>query len=77
MSVIDADAHVHECDRTWDFIPESDREFKPFVVSGTEAVMTAVRPSRMAPMCLTMSCSASSVTRSLRRVAIAFASAAR
>jgi hypothetical protein len=38
MSVIDADAHVHECDRTWDFIPEPDRQYKPFVVAGTDGL---------------------------------------
>lgn len=35
MPVIDADAHVHECDRTLEFIPESDQQYKPFVVTGT------------------------------------------
>jgi predicted TIM-barrel fold metal-dependent hydrolase len=33
MTVIDADAHVHECDRTWDFFEESDREFKPLILA--------------------------------------------
>ena len=33
MPVIDADAHVHECDHTWDFFEESDREFKPLIVT--------------------------------------------
>src|SRR5437764_1551277 len=33
MTVIDADAHVHECDRTWDFFEEADLEYKPMVVA--------------------------------------------
>jgi predicted TIM-barrel fold metal-dependent hydrolase len=33
MPVIDADAHVHECDRTWEFFEESDRQYKPMIVS--------------------------------------------
>jgi predicted TIM-barrel fold metal-dependent hydrolase len=33
MAVIDADAHVHECDRTWDFFEEADRQYKPLVVA--------------------------------------------
>ncbi len=36
MSIIDADAHVHECDRTWEFIPEADQQYRPFTVTGTE-----------------------------------------
>jgi predicted TIM-barrel fold metal-dependent hydrolase len=31
MTIIDADAHVHESDHTWDFILDSDRQFKPLV----------------------------------------------
>ena len=31
MTVIDADAHVHESDRTWDYFLESDRQYKPMV----------------------------------------------
>jgi predicted TIM-barrel fold metal-dependent hydrolase len=33
MSAIDADAHVLESDRTWDYMPESEREFRPRVVA--------------------------------------------
>ena len=29
MTVIDADAHVIETERTWDFLEESEREFRP------------------------------------------------
>jgi len=31
MTVIDADAHIHESDRTWDFFEEADREFRPLI----------------------------------------------
>ena len=31
MTVIDADAHVHESDHTWDFFEESDREYRPLI----------------------------------------------
>ena len=33
MPTIDADAHVLETERTWDYMDESEREFKPLVVS--------------------------------------------
>ncbi len=31
MAVIDADAHVHESDRTWDYFLEADRDLKPLI----------------------------------------------
>lgn len=33
MPTIDADAHVLETERTWDFMAESEREFRPLVVT--------------------------------------------
>jgi uncharacterized protein len=30
--IVDADAHVIECDRTWEFMDESEQQFKPPVV---------------------------------------------
>lgn len=33
MPIIDADAHVLETDRTWDYMLESEREFRPRVVA--------------------------------------------
>ena len=33
MPAIDADAHVLETERTWDYMDESEREFRPVVVS--------------------------------------------
>ena len=35
MTVIDADAHVIENESTWDYMLESERQFKPKVVSAT------------------------------------------
>jgi predicted TIM-barrel fold metal-dependent hydrolase len=32
MPVIDADAHVIECEQTWDYIPEAERRFSPQLV---------------------------------------------
>ena len=29
MAVIDSDAHVLETERTWDYMLESEREYKP------------------------------------------------
>ena len=37
MPVIDADAHVIENESTWDFMLESERQFKPKVVGATSA----------------------------------------
>jgi hypothetical protein len=37
MPVIDADAHVHECDRTWDFMKGEDLKFKPGVVAAIDS----------------------------------------
>src|SRR5206468_4908551 len=31
MTVIDADAHVHESDHTWDFIAEAEQQFRPMI----------------------------------------------
>jgi predicted TIM-barrel fold metal-dependent hydrolase len=31
MTVIDADAHIHESDHTWDFFDESDRALRPLI----------------------------------------------
>jgi len=36
MPTIDADAHVLETERTWDYMEESDRELRPRVVSSDE-----------------------------------------
>src|SRR5215212_10130907 len=36
MPVIDADAHVHECDRTWEFMEGDDRKYKPSVVASID-----------------------------------------
>ena len=36
MPTIDADAHVLETERTWDYMEESEREFRPQVVSSDE-----------------------------------------
>ena len=33
MPAVDADAHVLETERTWDYMDESEREFRPVVVS--------------------------------------------
>ena len=33
MPTIDADAHVHETEKTWDYMEGSDQRFKPLVVS--------------------------------------------
>jgi hypothetical protein len=32
MEIIDADAHVVESDRTWDFLNEADKQFAPRVM---------------------------------------------
>ena len=32
MPIIDADAHVIECDRTWDYMDGADRAFRPSTV---------------------------------------------
>lgn len=37
MATIDADAHVLETDRTWDYMLESEREFRPRVVATPDA----------------------------------------
>ena len=37
MSTIDSDAHVLETDRTWDYLLEAEREFRPKVVATPEA----------------------------------------
>jgi len=37
MKVIDADAHVIENESTWDYMLESERQFKPKVVAPTSA----------------------------------------
>jgi predicted TIM-barrel fold metal-dependent hydrolase len=37
MPVIDADAHVHECDRTWEFMEGDDLKFKPGIVAAIDA----------------------------------------
>jgi len=37
MRVIDADAHVIENESTWDYMLESERQFKPKVVGATSA----------------------------------------
>ena len=37
MRVIDADAHVIENESTWDYMLESERQFKPKVVAATSA----------------------------------------
>ena len=37
MKVIDADAHVIENESTWDYMLESERQFKPKVVGATSA----------------------------------------
>lgn len=36
MAVIDADAHVHESDHTWDFFEESDRKLRPLIFPRTD-----------------------------------------
>ena len=33
MAIIDADAHVIETDRTWDYFDEADLKYKPFTVT--------------------------------------------
>ncbi len=33
MAIIDADAHVIETDRTWDYFDEADLRYKPFTVT--------------------------------------------
>ena len=33
MPTIDADAHVIETERTWDYMDEADSKFRPIVVS--------------------------------------------
>src|SRR5581483_5457247 len=35
MTVIDADAHVHECEHTWDFMDPADAAYRPEVVTKT------------------------------------------
>jgi len=35
MKIIDADAHVIENESTWDYMLESERQFKPKVVGAT------------------------------------------
>ena len=37
MPVIDADAHVVETERTWDFIAESDQHLRPIIVTQPNA----------------------------------------
>lgn len=37
MPIIDADAHVLETERTWDYMSESEREFRPQVVATPQA----------------------------------------
>jgi predicted TIM-barrel fold metal-dependent hydrolase len=37
MAVIDADAHVHEWDGTWEFFEESDRQYKPLILAAQNA----------------------------------------
>ena len=37
MKVIDSDAHVIENESTWDYMLESERQFKPKVVGATGA----------------------------------------
>jgi len=37
MRVIDADAHVIENESTWDYMLESERQFKPKIVGATNA----------------------------------------
>ena len=37
MKVIDSDAHVIENESTWDYMLESERQFKPRVVGATSA----------------------------------------
>ena len=32
MAIIDADAHVVESERTWDFLDEAERQFAPRVM---------------------------------------------
>lgn len=36
LTIIDADAHVIETERTWDYLDESDRKFRPKLFSTTE-----------------------------------------
>lgn len=31
MTIIDADAHIHESDRTWDFFDDADQQFRPLI----------------------------------------------
>ncbi len=33
LPIIDADAHVIETDRTWDYLDSSDRKFRPRLFS--------------------------------------------
>jgi predicted TIM-barrel fold metal-dependent hydrolase len=40
MATIDADAHVLETDRTWEYMLESEREFRPRVVATPDAEET-------------------------------------
>lgn len=37
MPIIDADAHVLETERTWDYMPESERELRPQIVATPHA----------------------------------------
>lgn len=43
MPVIDADAHVVETDRTWDFIPASDQRLRPEIVTRPDDAGNDVR----------------------------------
>jgi predicted TIM-barrel fold metal-dependent hydrolase len=43
MPVIDADAHVVETERTWDFIPKSDQHLRPIIVTQPDASGKPVR----------------------------------
>ena len=43
MAVIDADAHVVETERTWDFIPPSDQNLRPIVITKPDNAGNDVR----------------------------------
>ena len=34
--IVDSDAHVVECDRTWDYLEASERQFRPVPLASPE-----------------------------------------
>ena len=50
MRVIDADAHVIENESTWDYMLESERQFKPKIVGATTQKIPSITGWSMAEL---------------------------